>query len=330
MRFERILFVAGVGLFAWLLHRVGLSTLARGLGRIGWGFAPVLALEGVSLVLATLGWRATLPRLRRLPFRPLLRMRLAGDAINSVAPVAVVGGEMVRAKLLASFVRSGDAFASVALAAFAQFLGQVLFVGLGSVLFPAERFVLRQRLIGGVLLASFAIAVAIFYRPRRGGSGMGPSRRLRAWLESFARPIAHRWTALAELREGLTSALGQGRRGLPPSILYFFLGWIIGGIEVLLILTFLGRAVSPRSAFSIAVLMVGVEGALFFVPARAGVAEGGLYAIFALLGLNPADGFCLAIVRRLRELTWAAVGLTLLALSRRRDSEAFQRAAEGP
>jgi hypothetical protein len=64
------------------------------------------------------------------------------------------------------------------------------------------------------------------------------------------------------------------------------------------------------------VLAVLIEGAFFFVPARVGVQEGGLYTIFFALGLDPAKGFSLGLVRRLRELVWGLVGLIILGLCR--------------
>jgi hypothetical protein len=63
--------------------------------------------------------------------------------------------------------------------------------------------------------------------------------------------------------------------------------------------------------------MVFVEGALFFVPGRVGVEEGGLFAIFGVLGLNPVDGFSLGLTRRLREMAWGLLGLGVLAYLRR-------------
>jgi hypothetical protein len=45
--------------------------------------------------------------------------------------------------------------------------------------------------------------------------------------------------------------------------------------------------------------------------------------IFQVLGLDPTKGLALGIVRRLRELTWALVGLVVLARH-----QARRRAAE--
>ena len=45
-----------------------------------------------------------------------------------------------------------------------------------------------------------------------------------------------------------------------------------------------------------------------------GIDEGGAVAIFHALGLDPAAGLSLALVRRVREAAWIAIGLLLLGL----------------
>jgi hypothetical protein len=64
---------------------------------------------------------------------------------------------------------------------------------------------------------------------------------------------------------------------------------------------------------TVEVLSVAIDGMLFFVPAKAGTQEGGKVLIFTILGLDPAKGLALGIVRRIRELTWASIGLMILS-----------------
>ena len=64
---------------------------------------------------------------------------------------------------------------------------------------------------------------------------------------------------------------------------------------------------------AIEVLSIAINGVLFFIPAKLGTQEGGKVLIFTLLGLTPAQGLDFGLLRRVRELAWAAVGLTLLS-----------------
>jgi hypothetical protein len=55
---------------------------------------------------------------------------------------------------------------------------------------------------------------------------------------------------------------------------------------------------------------------MFFVPLRAGVQEAGKVLVFAMLGLEPAQGLAAGVIYRMRELTWAFIGLAIMARSR--------------
>jgi uncharacterized membrane protein YbhN (UPF0104 family) len=319
LRFERLAFAAGLGLFLWLLHRIGLETVALNLARIGWGFAAVLALEAVAVVLMTFGWSRTLPRERRVPFSSLVAMRMAGDGVNALAPAAVVGGEIVHARLLARFLPAAEALASVGLAAMAQFLAQVLFVGAGLMIARTGALAPRLRLLGLALLAFLAAFLALLLRLARRREG--PPGRIALWLQRLARFLpggAPREGFFRDLDRGVFGAMRERPLALAAAAFFFLCAWLVHVLEVGLVLALLGNPAPAGTVFAIAVLTVLVEGFFFFVPARVGVQEGGLYAIFLVLGLDPARGFSLGLIRRLRELTWGLAGLAILALYRRR------------
>jgi uncharacterized protein (TIRG00374 family) len=319
LRFERLAFAAGLGLFLWLLHRIGLEVVARSLARIGWGFAAVLALEAVVVLLVTLGWSRTLPPDRRVSLSSLVAMRIAGDGVNALAPAAVVGGEIVHARLLARFLPAAEALGSVGLAALAQFLAQVLFVGVGLIIARSGALAPRLRPLGLALLAFLVVFLAVLERLSRRREG--PPGRIARWLGRVARVFSGgvpREGFLRDLDRGVFGALRERPLALAVAVLLFLCAWLVNVLEVGLVLALLGSPVAAATAFAIAVLTVLVEGFFFFVPARVGVQEGGLYAIFLALGMDPARGFSLGLIRRLRELTWGLAGLAILALYRRR------------
>ena len=78
---------------------------------------------------------------------------------------------------------------------------------------------------------------------------------------------------------------------------------------------------SWRTALAVETGAVLLDGILFFVPAKVGTQEGGKVVLFAALGLDPARGLTVGIVRRIRELVYAGVGLLALGwLSARADA----------
>ncbi len=69
----------------------------------------------------------------------------------------------------------------------------------------------------------------------------------------------------------------------------FFGGWCMGAVEVFIVMTCLGLAPTWSLALTVEVLSVAIDALLFFVPAKAGVQEGGKALIFRLLGLDPTN-----------------------------------------
>jgi hypothetical protein len=115
-----------------------------------------------------------------------------------------------------------------------------------------------------------------------------------------------------ELLDAEIARFYQAPKAFTLSVFFFFVGWCMGVVEVYIVLDFLGVGASVSRAMTIEVLSVAIDALFFFVPAKAGTQEGGKMVIFQVLGLDPAKGLALGIVRRLRELTWALVGLVVL------------------
>jgi hypothetical protein len=91
----------------------------------------------------------------------------------------------------------------------------------------------------------------------------------------------------------------------------FALAYAWGAFEAYWICWFLGHPVSLATAAMIEVLSITVDGLLFVVPAKIGTQEGGKMAVFGMLGLSTSLGLAFGIVRHVRELTWAGLGLLL-------------------
>ena len=62
-----------------------------------------------------------------------------------------------------------------------------------------------------------------------------------------------------------------------------------------------------------------ITAAFKFVPFRVGIDEASAGALAPILSVNPAAGVALAVVRKVRNLFWAAIGLVLVALHPRDD-----------
>jgi hypothetical protein len=299
----------GAALLIGIVWRIGLAALARDLGTLGWGLVPILGIESLSVLLNTLGWALAFPPGER-PVGPrrLLAARLAGDGVNYLTPSATVGGELLRIRLLGPGVPLGVRWASVSVAKVGQTVGQAVFVLLGlAVALPA--------LTGGApwigWLGAGTGAVLI-------GTGFVwlVGRGLWATLAGLARRIGLRhlvpaaWAAPGRDLDTVLARLSEPR--VVACLTCFVGGWAVGAAEIYLILQWLGAPVAWQTALALETGSVLIDGILFFVPAKVGTQEGGKVVLFAALGLSPAHGLTVGVIRRIRELTYAGLGLAAL------------------
>jgi putative membrane protein len=310
---ERIFLVAGLVLLIVLIRELGLSTVLVNLRLIGWGILPVIAQESLAYLFNTLGWIAAFPRPRPAVALPqMLAARIAGDAVNYVTPTATLGGEFVRSRLLQGRGTTTSIVASVAVAKLSQTVGQIAFV-IGGLLVVLDDTPLPPGIRHALLLGlgSFTLLVIGLVAVQRRGMFSPLLRLMQAvGLSSRAPEVTRR---LRHLDDEIARFHDNANGAFLLSSASFCAGWAMGVVEIYLILWFLGVPVTVHRALSIEVLSVAIDGMLFFVPAKVGTQEGGKVLIFTVLGLDPAKGLALGIVRRIRELVWAAVGLLILS-----------------
>ena len=95
------------------------------------------------------------------------------------------------------------------------------------------------------------------------------------------------------------------------SIFLAFLGWIVGLVEVYLVLYFLGFSPSFIDIWIIESMVQLVKAGSFFIPFSIGALEGGSVLIFLSLGYPASLGLAVPLIGRVKQLAWVALGLTL-------------------
>ncbi len=310
---ERGFLVAGLLLFAGLVYEIGPGAVFDNLRVVGWGIVLIVLQEALAYVCNTAGWWFAFPAPGPpVPFRSLLAARIAGDAINYVTPTATLGGEFVRVRLLRDRVDTTAVVASVTIAKLSQTVGQIAFVVFGLMVVLEETplpAAVRHGLFIGIAVMA-ALALALLVAQRRGL--FAPLLRVLHAL-GLPRYAAGLGGQLERLDDEIAAFHVAGGWRFVRSVVGFFAGWAVGVLEAYLILYFLGIPVSVQRALAIEVFSIAIDAMLFFVPGKVGTQEGGKVLIFTVLGLDAAKGLSFGILRRIRELVWAGVGLFVLS-----------------
>jgi putative membrane protein len=239
-------------------------------------------------------------------------MRWIRESINSLLPVAGVGGDIVGARLAhQQGVPGAEAAASIVVDTTVGVMTQMVFVIAGVTLLvsrSADGAAGRIALALLIGVAVFAVAIATFVRLQH--------RSLFATVSNFAsRLTPEKWlTGFAGNASAVDEAVvATYRRGSPlarASLLRLF-AWAAGAGEIWLIMHFLSRPLNLTDAFILESLGSGVRAAAFMVPGALGALEGGLVLFGALLGV-PADmALAISLSKRVRELALGLPGLVV-------------------
>lgn len=319
--------VAAIAVIAYFGGPDVLSALALA----GWGIAVVAVYHVSVILLDILAWRHLFRPGAAPPFRDLSWIRWVGISVNWLLPVAQLGGEFVRARLLTHRgVGGAAAGASVVVDMTVGVFTQTIFsvLGVAALVLVVEGAASRN-LAGnlGLGLGVFSLLLIGFYGAQRYGLFLALARALEkiAGGREFMRLVGGAEALDREIVEIY-------RRPWPVfwSSLWRLGGWTAGAGEIWIAMQFLGHPIGFVEAFMLESLIMAARGAAFFVPGGLGVQEGGLVVLGALIGVPPDTALALSLIKRVREIVLGLPGLAVwqMAESRRflrRRTETFER-----
>jgi len=303
--------IIGVLIIVFLIREVGWDKIRHSLGMLGWGYAVVLVYPLSWILLNTEGWRMALHK--QFAGQRLFKMaqiRLAGETFNSMLPSGYIGGEPLKAKLLSKWIPLHESASSVLIAKAAQSIALVLFVGLGLIFGGNKKqhsILHHPGMLVSLVLLTTGIVIFTVLLTRRSFSRFG------RWLHNLT---GHPWLQkqekiLVALDDSIGAFYREGKSRFFGSVLWHIAGWVAGALEVAVIFFMIGHRIHWREAWFIGAMaqLAAVLG--LFAPAGVGMYEGGHYLAASMLGLSPALGVSVALIRRVRELFWDGVGLWL-------------------
>ena len=307
--------LGGMALALYLFTANGLGDIAGAVGAVGWGLALICLVRFVPILCDAIGWQVLFPPAWRPGLRSVLWIRWVSESVNALLPVAQIGGEMVRARLISRrrfgpepAIGGAQAGATVVADLTTGMVGTLMF-SLTGVMLLLQRTI-SDEVTTGLYWAMGGMAgmLLIFVAAQRSGLLTGVMRALMAKLGgSLAKAVAG---GTAAFDSALTEVYRR-KGALAVSVVWRLASWLAGTVEVWLALHFQGVEISLADALLIESISITVRSAAFAVPGGLGVQEGSLLVLGQLVGLSPQTALALALIKRVREL---AVGLPALAL----------------
>jgi hypothetical protein len=303
-----VLLVAGLALLVWTIGRLDLTPadIQLGFSNIGAWFGIILLLALVRFALRARAWMALtgLP----LPLGPAVAATISGDALGNVTPLGLVASEPSKALYLRHHADPARTLPALIAENFFYSVSVALYV----IVAAAAMFVFFDlpsgvRLAGqlslGLMAAVLAGAAWLAWQKPTLVSALAsrlPGRRLRAVVTRLQDFEQQAYGAAASAHRPLgTVAVCEIGFHLLSLVECWLTFWLLAGETSLI----------PALVFDGFNRVVNVVAKP--VPMRMGVEESGTAALALAIGLSAYDGFMLGIVRKVRMIVWAAVGLGL-------------------
>jgi putative membrane protein len=303
---KRLSLALGLALALGLGAYFGFTEIASGIQDAGLGVLAVIAFHPLQLIFSALAWQMLLPS-PRPGLIVLMGLRWIREGVNNLLPVAQIGGEIVGARLLRrQGVSLATGGASVTVDLTVEFLTQVVFTLIGlALLIPG----LREPGIVPWTVGTVALGgtfVALFVAAQRFGLFQILERSLVRLAER--RP---EWSSLGEVAglDRAINALYASPATLGWASVHHLISWLLGGLEVMLALHFVGVSVDFREALIIESLGQAFRAVGFAIPGSLGVQEGGFIIACGLFGVSPQAAIQLSLLKRIREV---ALGIPAL------------------
>lgn len=250
-------------------------------------------------------WLVLLPAADRPALSRMLRLRWYREGADALLPAGAVLGQAAITRLMVRDGMPGDLAAGTAtLGISLEAMGQMVFTLLGLAFFLTLRgdAEVSGFLTGIVVAVGMVSLLVAAQRP----FALGLLRRLMERL-------AQRWPRLSpgglDRFQAALQRLHADYRALGVALLLHMGCWVMGAIEMMLLLYLIGHPISFAEAMVIEAFAQVLRNAGFLLPGAAGVQEGAIIAGGLLMGVPLATMATAALIRRSREILLGGAGL---------------------
>lgn len=324
-RYQNAFFLIGLAVLAFMVAQLDFADTWHHLQQAGYWFVAVVALWGILYLFNTFSWYIIIHN--GMPHKPLVgfwwlyKITISGFALNYATPGGLMGGEPYRVMAIRPYVGTEQASSSVILFAMTHIFSHFWFWMLSVALFLlTQPLNTGNCLLMACITAFCLLGIWFFITGYKKGlavrvlSVLGHIPGIRGWIRRFV--DKHR-SQLDKIDQQIAALHGQNPKTYVGAILSELTCRIFSALEIYFIL----RVISPHVNYLDCILILAftslVANLLFFIPLQLGGREGGFLMSIKGLGMTTGAGIFVALLVRLRELIWTAIGLLLIKLEKR-------------
>lgn len=325
-KYQNAFFIFGLTVLAIMVTQLDFQQVWDGVSHAGYWFLAVIALWGVLYILNTGAWWIIIKSQDEtqkppLSFWWLYKITISGFALNYATPGGLMGGEPYRIMALSPKIGTERASASVILYVMTHIFSHFWFW-----LLSVPLYLLTQKLTP--LVAPLLITVTVFclaaiwfflkgYKKGIAVTGMSILSHfpmIKRWAQPFFERNRER---LTEIDHQIAALHNQNPRTFVSAVMLELVCRIVSALEIFFILLVIMPSVNYLQCILILSFTSLFANMLFFMPLQLGGREGGFLMSTGGLGMTAAAGIFVALLVRLRELIWTAIGLALIKMDKK-------------
>ncbi len=326
-KYQNGFFIFGITVLLVMLTQLDFREAWEGLRKAGYWFFAVIALWGVLYIFNTKAWMIIIRCLQKdepgkhVSFWWLYKMTISGFALNYATPGGLMGGEPYRIMTLSPKIGTEKATASVILYVMTHIYSHIWFWFLSVILYGLT---MPVNVFMGTLLTAVAVfclfCMWFFIKAYRNGLAM-PVMKVLQHL-----PGLKKWThRLMEKHHDSIDLIDQQTKILRKQNPIRYLGALLvelfvrfaSALEIMFVLLLIMPDVNYLQCVLILAFTSLFANILFFMPLQLGGREGGFLMSVNGLGMSASAGIFVALIIRIRELIWTAIGLLLIKLEKK-------------
>ncbi len=287
-------YMAGIILLCVLIYHMDLQTIAQSLQEVGWGVLWAFATAATWVLVNT--WALSVLLKHQVPFRTVLYVELTGNAYNNILPLAGLGGEPYKVKVLSEHIgvdRAGRAVIQNRLIhSMTGLMFTAIMVFMSLLLVELESKLFTFLLIGGCIALVFSLSIGFVVMSSAPGRFSGYLLKKLKFLKEYKDEPLPKPDFLSAV---FWQLMGRTCNLIEIYAIYVLLGFSPGLADLILVSTFLS-----------------ITGAVFFlIPQGLGVNEASISTAFSILGYATTLGLSFGLIRRARVVVWALLGVAL-------------------
>ena len=329
-KYQNGFFIFGLLVLIVMVTQLDFKEVWAGVQHAGYWFITALVLWGFLYIINTYSWYLIIDsigneqgvcRKCKIGFWWLYKITVSAFALNYATPGGLMGGEPYRIMSLSPYIGTERATSSVLLYVMTHIFSHFWFWLLSCVLYVLTQPMNVPMALLLLCVAAFCLtAIWFFLKGYKRGIAVSGMRILshvpfvKKWAKRFFENHAEQ---LATIDHQIAALHGQNPRTFFTAVLLELSCRVVSALEIFFILLVIMPSANYLQCILILAFTSLFANMLFFIPLQLGGREGGFLLSAKGLSIGAREGIFVALLVRLRELIWTAIGLLLIKLEKR-------------